>query len=349
MVRRESRLTAIMFAFLFGFATIRAEEIPEGVMPKRQVQGTGVTSSTVPDPTPSSTTVVDPPTPSSTTVPDPPTPSSTTANDPDPVTSDTPNPDPSTTAGDDDNDTTTNNGDDTTTQSQVEPPSSTSIPTTVEVTTTNDNGETVTSRISTNTLAPVTTNTAKATTAITSTNSNGDNIVKVGTKTVNPSTLEHKTTVRQPLVAQETRHSTYTSVWTSNGEVYSSVYTTDIVFASTTGYATATIAPGLANGGGSGDNLSTNAKKIIGGVVGGIGGAILIGGLAFVAWRLWGKKKAAAGEQDDFYDGSQEGSIANQKRESMGVLSNSGASEGGGNGLERYQNPNGRINTASNF
>lgn len=85
-------------------------------------------------------------------------------------------------------------------------------------------------------------------------------------------------------------------------------------------------------------------------MVGGIGGAILIGGLAFVAWRLWGKKKAAAGEQEEFYDGSQEGSsIAGQKRESMGVLSNSGMSEGGGTGLERYQNPNGRINTASNF
>jgi uncharacterized membrane protein YebE (DUF533 family) len=125
---------------------------------------------------------------------------------------------------------------------------------------------------------------------------------------------------------------------------------TDVVFASTTGYATATIAPGLANGGGNGGNLSTNAKSIIGGVVGGIGGAILIGGLAFVAWRLWGKKKAAAEGNEDYYDESQADSIAGQKRESMGVLSNSGMSEpASGNGLERYQNPNGRINTASNF
>lgn len=128
------------------------------------------------------------------------------------------------------------------------------------------------------------------------------------------------------------------------------MYTTADVFATTTGFATATVAPGLANGGGSGSNLSTNAKNIIGGVVGGIGGAILIGGLAFVAWRLWGKKKAANDGQEDYYDGSQADSVVGQKRESMGVLSNSGMSEGGsGNGLERYQNPNGRINTASNF
>jgi hypothetical protein len=183
------------------------------------------------------------------------------------------------------------------------------------------------------------------------TNSKGNSVVKVGSKTINPSTLDHKTTVKQPLVTHETRHSTYTSFWTSDGQVYSSVVTTENVVASTTGYATATIAPGLANGGGSGDNLSTNTKKVIGGVVGGIGGAILIGGLAFVAWRLWGKKKAAGEGQEEYYDGSQTDSIANQKRQSTGMLSNSAFSDSGNAnaGLERYQNPNGAITTSSNF
>lgn len=132
--------------------------------------------------------------------------------------------------------------------------------------------------------------------------------------------------------------------------MFSSVVTTENVVASTTGYATATIAPGLANDGGSGSNLSTNSKKIIGGVVGGIGGAVLIGGLAFVAWRLWGSKKAAD-NQDDYYEGSGTDSIAGQKRQSTGVLSNSAFSDSNNAnaGLERYQNPNGAINTSSNF
>jgi len=115
--------------------------------------------------------------------------------------------------------------------------------------------------------------------------------------------------------------------------------TTDRVFASTTGYATATIAPSLANGGGDGSNLSTSTKSIIGGVVGGVGGAILIGGLAIVAWRLWGKKKQQQGH-DDFLD-SQDDSIRREKTGSTGqpFASNAG----------QYQNPNGAVNTASNF
>lgn len=303
MVAWDSPLSAVMLAFLFGFATIRAEEIPEGVMPKRQVVGTGVTSST---PQPTSNT------------PDP------TSNTPDP-TSNTPDP--------------TSNA--PTSQSGG---GSTSVPTTIDVTTTNADGSTVVSQISTNTLAP----TSKSA-VDTATNKNGNSVVKVGSKTINPSTLSHKTTVRQPLVTKQTRHETSTSFWTSNGRAYSSVYTTEDVFASTTGFATATIAPGLANGGGNGSNLSTNSKKIIGGVVGGIGGAILIGGLAFVAWRLWGKKKNAAQDGDEYYQNdSNEGSIQQQKRASMGtVLSGSAYSDT--NGLERYQNPGGTVNTGSNF
>jgi hypothetical protein len=153
------------------------------------------------------------------------------------------------------------------------------------------------------------------------------------------------------LTTHITKDATRTSFWTSDGQRYSSVYTTEDVLASTTGFATATIAPGLANGGGNGSNLSTNSKKIIGGVVGGIGGAILIGGLAFVAWRLWGKKRNAPEEGEYYQNDSNEGSMVQQKqahRASMGtVLSGSNYSDT--NGLERYQNPGGTVNAGSNF
>jgi len=114
------------------------------------------------------------------------------------------------------------------------------------------------------------------------------------------------------------------------------VVTTDRVFSSTTGFATATIKPSLANGGGSGTNLSTSNKKIVGGVVGGIGSAVLIGGLALVAWRLWGRKKRERLPQDDYLE-SPEDSIHGEKRGSMQP------------DLDSYQNPHGPVNTASNF
>jgi len=142
--------------------------------------------------------------------------------------------------------------------------------------------------------------------------------------------------ITSALIAEETEQSTYTSYWTTDGTTGSSVITTDHVFQSTTGYATATISPSLRNGGGSGSNLSTSSKSIIGGVVGGIGGAILIGGIALVCWRLWGKKKREQIPQDDFLD-SRDDSISQEKRAPGAPLP------------ERYQNPNGAVNTASNF
>jgi len=307
---------------------------------KRQAVGTGVTTSTS---SPQSSTPA--PDPSSTADP----------------TSNTPAPQPSSTQGSTTNGGssnggttnggssggggTTNDGSSATggggsTSQQQQQPSSTSVPTTVAVTTTNADGSTVTSHISTNTLAPVSQTDTSA--VQTTKGDNDDNsVVKIGSTTINPSTLTHKTTVRQPLVTQETRQSTATSFWTSHGQVYSSVYTTENVLASTTGFATATIAPGLAGDGGNGSNLTTHTKSIIGGVVGGIGGAILIGGLAFVAWRLWGKKKQSQDHDDGFWDNSQNDSIDGQKRESSGLQQDD-------NYHSRYSTPM-RTNTTSNI
>jgi len=75
-------------------------------------------------------------------------------------------------------------------------------------------------------------------------------------------------------------------------------------------------------------------------VVGGIGGAILIGGIALVCWRLWGKKKREQLPQDDFLD-SRDDSIRREKGASTRPFSQSN--------LDQYHNPNGAVNTASNF
>jgi len=270
---------ATMFAFLLGFATINAEEIPDGIMPqRRQVVGTGVTTSSTPT--------------TSTTQPD-----TSTSNPP------------------------------TTSDNNNTPSTSTTIP----LTSSNADGTQTTTHVkSTSPTSDTTSNPAVETTKGTA-----NSVVKVGSTTIDPATLQHKTTVREPLVTKATKHQTFTSTWTSHGQVYSSVYSTEHVFASTTGYATATIAPSLANAGGNGSNLSTNTKKIIGGVVGGIGGAILIGGLAFVVWRLYGKKRNQDVQQDDLYSSD---SLSAQKRLSRNTLD-----------TQPYSNPNGAVNQASNF
>jgi hypothetical protein len=47
--------------------------------------------------------------------------------------------------------------------------------------------------------------------------------------------------------------------------------------------------------------MTAETRNTIIGVVVGVGGAIILGGLAFVAWRIWGRKKAAE-ENDDLMD-----------------------------------------------
>jgi hypothetical protein len=146
-------------------------------------------------------------------------------------------------------------------------------------------------------------------------------------------------------VTSQTQSYTTTVVTVTGGSTFSSVITTDKVVASTTGYATATVSPSVQNGSGSGDGssgLSSSSKKIIGGVVGGIGGAILVGAIAVVAWRLWGRKHhKVATEDDDIFVGTND-SVMREK--AAGNASTPFRSN-----LEQYHNPNGAVNTASNF
>lgn len=148
---------------------------------------------------------------------------------------------------------------------------------------------------------------------------------------------------------ESTEPYTTTSFYTEDGVQRSRVLTSDRVVSSTE-VATATVDPTLVKGGGGsgggGSSLSPQTKAIIGGVVGGIGGAILIGGLAIVAWRLWAKKKREqAAAVDDFGMGSAGSPRDSIRREKATAASSHAAT----NSVDSYRNPNGAVNTASNF
>jgi len=75
---------------------------------------------------------------------------------------------------------------------------------------------------------------------------------------------------------------------------------------------------------------------VIGTVVG-IGGAIVLGALAAVAWRLWGRKKPV---EDDFYDPND---TSKEARGSGSTEQNPFKTT-----LDQYHNPV-PVNTAHNF
>jgi hypothetical protein len=174
-----------------------------------------------------------------------------------------------------------------------------------------------------------------------------DPLVVIGSSTIDPSTFASKTTITSNIVRSSTEPFTTTSYFTEDGTVKSAVLTSSRVVSSTE-VATATIDPTLAKGGsgGGGSSMSPKTKAVVGGVVGGIGGAILIGGLAIVAWRLWGKKRRAREAAVDDYGMGTAGS----PRDSLGREKQVSASSHAPTlSTDTYRNPNGAVNTASNF
>ena len=110
-----------------------------------------------------------------------------------------------------------------------------------------------------------------------------------------------------------------------------------------TASTTSTSAPGLND---SGDDsgkagLSSGQKKTIIGVVVGIGGAILLGGLAVVAWRIWGNKKNT---RTDDYDPMDPLPPSDREKTSAG-----GSSDPFRSNLDQHHNTAGPVNAASNF
>lgn len=146
------------------------------------------------------------------------------------------------------------------------------------------------------------------------------------------------------MVTQSTSVGIRTIETTINGKPTHVTQSTTSVSSSTTGYATSTLSPTL-NGSSdnSGSELSSASKRIIGGVVGGIGGVIVLGAIAIVLWRLYGKKRRHA-DGDDYDDLAS--SAADDYKEKKGRRASALPFR---NNLEQYHSPSAQINTASNF
>ncbi|CAI6338259.1 unnamed protein product [Periconia digitata] len=143
-----------------------------------------------------------------------------------------------------------------------------------------------------------------------------------------------------PLVTLSTSDVVTTYTTKSNGQDVVATSTSKQVSTRTTGMATNTRLPGTqGNGGSSSDGMSSKTKSIIGGVVGGVGGALLLGGIALVCWRMWGKKKNRVTEDDADLMAGTGAALGDKPQNSTPFQSN----------LEQYHNPGGRPNAAANF
>lgn len=107
----------------------------------------------------------------------------------------------------------------------------------------------------------------------------------------------------------------------------------------TTGTAVSTELPSTQKGDGGSSGLSDTNKKVIGGVVGGVGGAILLGAIAVVFWRMRSRKSRVTDDDADLMAGTGA---------ALGDKTHNGPSPFQSN-LEQYHNPGGRPNAAANF
>ncbi|KAK1758502.1 hypothetical protein QBC47DRAFT_143498 [Echria macrotheca] len=106
---------------------------------------------------------------------------------------------------------------------------------------------------------------------------------------------------------------------------------------------TSTSTPGLAGGSSSNQpsGMSPQTKNVVIGVVVGVGGAIILGALAVVAWRIWGRKKQAE-DNDELMTYP---SSAGEKPDTSNSMSGRTPFQ---STLESYHAPT-QVNTASNF
>ncbi len=74
--------------------------------------------------------------------------------------------------------------------------------------------------------------------------------------------------------------------------------------------------------------------------MGGVGGAVLLGGIALVLWRLFGRKK---------HGGEDEGLIGKQDVATKGSLREKRISSNTVPNFDMYNRPMGNVNTALNF
>jgi hypothetical protein len=127
----------------------------------------------------------------------------------------------------------------------------------------------------------------------------------------------------------------------SNGQTVDYTSTGSSAIPITTGEATVTDPPTVQSNGDSGSGVSESNKKVIGGVVGGVGGALLLGGIALVFWRMKKRQHKVSADDDDMTLNT--GAALGDKPQN-----GTGASPFQAN-LDQYHNPGGRPNAAANF
>ncbi|KAI4121370.1 MAG: hypothetical protein LQ338_006402 [Usnochroma carphineum] len=135
-----------------------------------------------------------------------------------------------------------------------------------------------------------------------------------------------------------------TVVTVSGSSTHTDVLTTSGLVPVSTSSAASTKNPSLnaSDSGSSKSGLDSSQKRIVIGVVVGVGGAILLGGVAVVAWRIWGRKGHNIDDDNDLMD-SHPGSSGHEKRSSVSGHSPFRST------LDQYHNHGGPVNTASNF
>ncbi|KAI4122801.1 MAG: hypothetical protein LQ341_007270 [Variospora aurantia] len=145
-------------------------------------------------------------------------------------------------------------------------------------------------------------------------------------------------------VSSRTQQFITTVVAVSGSSTHINVYTTDRLLPASTSSATSTIKPSLdtSDGDSGKSGLDQGQKRIVIGVVIGIGGAFLIGGIVIVAWRIWGRKGHSIVDGHELMD-SHPGSSVHEKRSSFSGQSPFRTT------LDQYHNRGGPVNTASNF
>ncbi|KAL8731332.1 MAG: hypothetical protein Q9166_003556 [cf. Caloplaca sp. 2 TL-2023] len=145
-------------------------------------------------------------------------------------------------------------------------------------------------------------------------------------------------------ISSRTQQYVTTVVTVSGSSTRTTVQTTSGVVPVSTFSATSTGNPSLNEneGGSSKSGLDSSQKRIVIGVVVGIGGAILLGGIAVVAWRIWGRKGRTTDDGNDLMD-PHPGSSGREKRSSISGQSPFRST------LDQYHNQTGPVNTASNF
>lgn len=130
-----------------------------------------------------------------------------------------------------------------------------------------------------------------------------------------------------------------TVVSVSGSATYTNIITTSALQAVE---PTTTPSSGPGDKGSDGQGLEPAQKRLIIGVVVGVGGLILMGGLVIVAWRIWGKRKEPADDDHELIDSLP--GTSNQEKSSS-LTSNSPFRST----LDQYHKPAGPVNTASNF